>query len=339
MENNASHVTCASTQNFAIKGNIPPPAPAAAMPLAKIIVIVTVTVVVVAAIAIAISVPLATKKSKKPKTSYPADDDDENTVNGFIEEIKNYSYATLTPKTGYDNILIFLGDISNNSTYYFSFFENNETTFVPEKTKIICLSGNMRKVQYMIDYYNNENDVPAWFNVDKNGTLIYEGNDPFIEAKESKELILNQIDESVKEVNNDYSKVFLGGFGQGAVMTNYVMLNSKNELGGYLPFNGYIFDDHFSSTFTVIQNLNNEQLEILNDKKDYYICASNSYSDEILPISVVISQYDSYFINYTNTLHFSFGIVGHVLETQPTLPMVKLWLKERMGIIESIYDY
>ena len=330
-----------SSQHLAVNGNVISSVPVAAtFPLTKIIVAITVSVVVVATLAISISVPLSSKKSNDPKTFYPEINSDNTTEEGeFIEEIKNYSYATLTPRTGYDNILIFLGDISNNSTYYFSFFENNETTFVPEKTKIICLSGNMRKVQYMIDYYNNENDVPAWFNVDKNGTLIYEGDDPYIEAKESKELILNQIDESVKEVNNDYSKVFLGGFGQGAVMTNYVMLNSKNELGGYLPFNGYIFDDHFSSTFTVIKNLNNEQLNILNDKKDYYICASNSYSDEILPISVVITQYDSYFINYTNTLHFSFGIVGHVLEIQPTLPMVKLWLKERMGIIESIYDY
>ena len=330
------HESTASNQNITKTiPKIPPPAPAVAtFPLIKIILVITISVTVITTITVSISVACTSKQSKKSKSFYPFINE-----NKFTEHIKNYSYASLIPKEGFDNILIFLGGISNNSTSFFDFFKNNEETFVPEKTKIICLSGSMKIVQYMIDYYNIETPVPAWFNIDKNYSLIYEGNDPYIEAKNSKEFILDQIDEIVKEVNYNYSKIFLAGFNQGAVMTNYVMLNSRHELGGYLPFNGYIFDDHFSTNLTVLHNLNNEQIEILDNRKDYYICASNTFNDEILPFSLVISQYDYYFINYTNTLHYSFGVVKNILETQPTLPMVKIWLKERMGIVKSIYDY
>ena len=35
-------------------------------------------------------------------------------------------------------------------------------------------------------------------------------------------------------------------------MTNYLLLNSRNELGGYIAFSGYVFDHDFPSNTLAI---------------------------------------------------------------------------------------
>ena len=73
-----------------------------------------------------------------------------------------------------------------------------------------------------------------------------------------------------------YDKIYLAGFSQGAIMVNYVLLNSRHKLGGYLAFSGYIFDHdlHYNQ---VILNLTDSQKEKINSKKDYHIIATHSF--------------------------------------------------------------
>ena len=63
------------------------------------------------------------------------DKDDDNKVeeefDEFIENQGNETYASLTPKNGYDNIFIFLGGITEYPTRYFEFFES-KNTFIPK---------------------------------------------------------------------------------------------------------------------------------------------------------------------------------------------------------------
>ena len=104
--------------------------------------------------------------------------------------------------------------------------------------------------------------VPCWFNVDSSGNLIFDdcGGDTFKEAKESLKEILDIIDNIKKEENIDYKKIYLGGFSQGGIMTNYVLFNSRYELDGYLPFSGYVFDHNFPPNY-VPDSLNEEQIQ------------------------------------------------------------------------------
>ena len=113
-------------------------------------------------------------------------------------------------------------------------------------------------------------------------------------------------------------------------MTNYVLLNSRHRLGGYLAFSGYIFDHHFPPN-SVEKNLNDEQKQILNSKKDYHILATHSFNDDSVTYSRVIEGYYTYYKDYTDFTLLSFGTLGHDFDDQPTHPIVRKWLKESMG--------
>jgi predicted esterase len=247
----------------------------------------------------------------------------------YDEYVANYTYATLTPKDGYNNIFIFLGGITEVSNKYFDFFKSNQT-IIPKKTKIYFLSGKMRKIKFA-EVLGITDPVPCWFNVDINANLLCDNcNDIYDEAKESLHLILDSIDQIANEENMSYDKIYLGGFSQGAIMTNYVLLNSRHELGGYLAFSGYIFDHdlHYNQ---VIHNLSDAQKKKINEKKDYHALATHSFNDNAVTYPNPSEAYYTYFKEFTDFRLYSFGALVHVFVEQPVLPLVRIWLKERMG--------
>ena len=257
------------------------------------------------------------------------DDDDviKDEFDEFNENVVNISYATLTPKSGYDNIFIFLGGISDASHKYFDFFKS-KNTFVPKGTKMYFLSGKEREMQFMVYYYRNYTPTPGWFNVDQSGNLIPEND--YTEAKKSLNLILDEIDR-IKDVENvKYSNIYIGGFSQGGIMTNYVLLNSRHELGGYIAFSGYVFDHDFPAS-QVAASLSDVQINKLESKKNYHILATHSFNDNAVPYNPAAPSYYYYYRDYTDFKLLSFGHLTHVFPEQPIHPIVKKWLKESMG--------
>ena len=268
------------------------------------------------------------------------DDDDKVIINNnnyyiydehdeYDEVITNETYATLTPKDGYDNIFIFLGGITEFANKYFDFFKGRNT-FIPKGTKIYSISGQIREMQYMIDYGAppQYSTVPGWFNVDKFANLVPEND--FTQAKESLKIVLDEIDKIKTEENIDYKNIYLGGFSQGAVMTNYVLLNSRHELGGYIAFSGYVFD-HDLSANTVIYNLSPTQQSKIDSRKDYHILATHSFNDDRVFYKNSAESYQEYYKKYTDFKLLSFGELEHYFETQPIFPEVRKWLRKRMN--------
>ena len=255
---------------------------------------------------------------------------EETEFDEFDENITNPLYATLTPKNGYDNILIFLNGISETSDKYFDLFKSNDT-FIPKKTKIYSLAGMPRRMRFVEYYYNYSGPVPGWFDTDQVGILYCDNcSDLYDEAKESLNLVLDSIDQIAYVEQMSYDKIYLAGFSQGAIMVNYVILNSRHKLGGYLAFSGYIFDHdlHYNQ---VLYNLTDSQKEKINSKKDYHIIATHSFNDEGVFYPNASESYQTYYREYTDFRLYSFGNLLHVLPQQPVLPEVKLWLKESMG--------
>ena len=273
------------------------------------------------------------------------DDDDEDKIKSLKEEydeyVENIEYldfygnqvplnATLIPKDGYDNILIFLGGISDVANKYFDFFKS-KSTFVPKGTKIYFFSGPLRQMQFMIDYYNYANPVPGWFNIAANASLMPTEHD-FTEAKVSLNYVLDIIDKIKINENIDYKNIYLSGFSQGAMMTNYILLNSRHQLGGYVAFSGYVFDhDFLENAIVSIPNMSSEQIAKLQSKKDYHILATHSFLDNAVFYQMSAESYRIYYSNYTDFKLLSFGALPHVLPEQPIHPYVKKWLKESMG--------
>jgi predicted esterase len=254
---------------------------------------------------------------------------EEDEFDEFDENVVNYTYATLTPKNGYDNIFIFLGGISEVANKYFYLFKSKET-LIPKKTKIYSLAGKIRHITFTEILGHNE-PVPGWFNVDKKGNLICDNcSDNYEEAKESLYFILDTIDQISKEEKIAYDNIYIGGFSQGGIMTNYVLLNSRHKLGGYLPFSGYFFDHRFPNNSIPI-DLTQEQKEVIKSKKDYHILATFSFNDEVINYEQSAFAYYNYYKDYTNFKLCSFGDLSHDFANQPVFQEVKIWLKERMG--------
>ena len=247
----------------------------------------------------------------------------------FEENVVNYTYAVLTPKNGYDNIYIFLGGIAEVSNKYFDFFKSN-STIIPKRTKIYFLSGKIRPLKFL-EKYNYTDPAPCWFNVDAIGNLICDGcQTEFDQAKESLNIILDSIDRIAADEKMSYDKIYLGGFSQGAIMTNYVMINSRHELGGYNAFSGYFLDHNFPDNY-VPETLTDTQKKILESKKNYHILATHSFNDQDVPYPNSVEGYYTYYKDYTDFNLYSFGELLHNFVAQPVLPLVRLWLKKRMG--------
>ena len=246
----------------------------------------------------------------------------------YVENIVNITYATLTPKDGYDNIFIFLGGIGEVANTYFDFFKSTNT-FIPKGTKIYFLSGQPREMQFYIDYYESNDPIPGWFNIDKDANLSPTPDD-FTEARVSLNLVLDEIDRIKNIENVDYKKIFLGGFSQGAIMTNYILLNSRHELGGYIAFSGYVFDHDFLEN-QIVESLSELQKAKLQSKKNYHILATHSYMDDAVFYALAAPSYEKYFADYTDFKLLSFGTLPHVFPEQPIHQLVRQWLKTSMG--------
>ena len=274
-----------------------------------------------------------TNKGEKYKISYIRKNDSNNNTDNIVkldefeEYIMNDSYATLTPKNGYKNIYIHLGNIYETSNTYFDFFKS-EFTIIPKNTKLIFLNGKKRLLKYMgkSNYYDS---ISSWYNIDDNGNLICEDcNDIYDEAKESLNIIWDKIEEIQNEEKINYDKIFLGGYGQGGAMVNYALLNSRHKLGGYCSFNGYFFEHHFPPDNTIVSVLTDKQKEILESKKEYNILATYSFNDDLVNYNTIMRLYYNYYKKYTNIRFYSFKNLGFI--NMPILKNIKSWLNEKM---------
>ena len=209
---------------------------------------------------------------------------------------------------------------NTNSTDEFDEYEENVVnvtyaTFTPKGgyDNIFIFLGGISDVSNLyFDFFRSKNTfIPK-------GTKIYFLSGP------------NEIDRIKNAENVDYKKIYLGGFSQGAMMTNYILLNSRHELGGYLAFSGYVFDHDFSSN-QVITTLSDAQKQKLAARKDYHILATNSFADNRVYYQLASPTYQYYFTSYTDFRLISFGEIQHLFMEQPIHDTVRAWLKKSMG--------
>ena len=80
----------------------------------------------------------------------------------------------------------------------------------------------------------------SWYDLDLNGgDFIYSFN----ELKESQYVLLTFLEELKSQYNIEESKIFLGGFSQGAIMSLATALSHSNEFAGAMVLSGDLLDE------------------------------------------------------------------------------------------------
>jgi predicted esterase len=153
-----------------------------------------------------------------------------NTIKYIIE--RNNKFITMTPDSkSYKKVLFFMHGLGDSADSFVPLFEE----FSPKDFKIVLLNAENRKVTI-----NGGAIMPSWYDIldlSKRDESAISKKDVF----ESSDRILKYAEEEVKQLNNDFSKIFLGGFSQGGCMSLHAGLNSKYNFGGLISLSGLLF--------------------------------------------------------------------------------------------------
>jgi predicted esterase len=153
----------------------------------------------------------------------------------YFNVTKNKKDIILTPKEGYNSVLIFMHGLGDSAEGFFPFFIDSNRP-IPNKMKVILLNAPQAKVTI-----NGGMVMNSWYDIyDFNRTpKSYSNNDVEKNAKNVETIIQSEAEQ--KEISGDYSKIFLGGFSQGSFMSLFVGLQINENIGGIVGLSGALF--------------------------------------------------------------------------------------------------
>ena len=141
----------------------------------------------------------------------------------------------ITPKKADPtHTLIWMHGLGDSAMGFVDFFDRDDS-LVPLNTKVILLTAPEMEVTLNNGYIMN-----SWFDQEfgKNGGFVVKKDDVLA----SYYRISKVIDEEVQFHNNDYKKMFIGGFSQGCSMALHTGLSFHHTLGGICGLSGFLFD-------------------------------------------------------------------------------------------------
>ena len=134
----------------------------------------------------------------------------------------------LIPKSNkYEYIFIFIHGLYATPKTYVDLFDKKDGVF-PSNFKIIIPCAPVQNVDV-----NEGKPTTSWFNINKkHGKEIREDSIDYNQLKSSSNMIIKIIKEEAELLNNDFSKIFLCGFSQGACLSFHIGLTFDKILGG-----------------------------------------------------------------------------------------------------------
>lgn len=200
----------------------------------------------------------------------------------------------LTPNDGYNSVLIWMHGLGDSALGYKDFFVSNYSP-LPKKMKVHLLTAPKAAVTI-----NGGMVMTSWYDIksfNKSSDSINE-SDVLNNSSRVKKVVENE----AKLLNGDYSKVFLGGFSQGACMTLHVGLTSEFNLAGLVVLSGLIFP------FTT---------KVLEDsKKNIPIFIGHGSWDDVIPEALAKASYQTLFEKkFTNITYKSYQ-EGHTIAAE-----------------------
>ena len=181
----------------------------------------------------------------------------------FNRIAKSNNEIHLIPKSNkYEYVYIFMHGLFTSPSKYVDFFDRPNPP-VPANFKIIMPCAPVQNADF-----NQGRPTTSWFNISaKYGGVIYEDTINYKQLEESSNRIKNIIKEEAKLLNNDFSRIFVSGFSQGAYLSFYIGLSFEYLLGGIACFCGM----PLTKTKIVENNRNNLNIFVALGAKDGFV--------------------------------------------------------------------
>ena len=194
----------------------------------------------------------------------------------------------LTPET-YTKVLLWLPGVGDVPDSYKDDFITD--AIIPNNVKVILLSPPVKPFTL-----SENKSITNWFDVYKQGfhdTSYYN----FEDAATSSNRIIKIIKNEAKKLKNDYSKIYIGGFSQGACMALYMGLGTNFNLGGVIVCSGFLFP----------------QLEINEENKDLKIFIGHGTEDNVIGYNIAKNSYER-ILGYKNVIFKTYEHMKHTID-------------------------
>ena len=209
----------------------------------------------------------------------------------------------------YSTVLIWLTGLEESPEDYQDMFNYNPSLLPhPERSKIIILCGEKKKITAFKNDNTYGDEAFSWFDV-YDFDDISKKSINFEDVTNSAKRILKIIENEAKYLGG-YENIFLGGFSQGACMSIYLGCIFNYLLGGIICCSGALFPD-------IDINNNNNRLKIFVSHGD----SDDQITKEINALSLkAINNFSEIEIHY-------YPNVGHFIEQNALYDLSKFFYK------------
>ena len=203
----------------------------------------------------------------------------------------------LLPKNSKPNsTLIFLHGIGDSGEGYLQTFDSPNKP-VPQNMKVILPTAPLSYVNI------NKIELNSWFDI-KGFTKEEDIN--LNDIKKNSESFYKLIEEEAKQYNNEYKKIFLGGFSQGACLSLNIGLNFEKNIGGLIIFSGILFQ-------SLTKNVKN--------KENLPIYIGHGINDLVINFNLAKYSYNYFIENKYKNVNFNEFNIEHCICPQELIDM------------------
>ncbi|CDW87032.1 phospholipase carboxylesterase family protein [Stylonychia lemnae] len=214
--------------------------------------------------------------------------DGQSSKHGFIKSMKDQDIY-LEPVAEHKYTIIWMHGLGDSANGFLSFFYSanpvvpNNVNFLiilllVQNTKVILLNAPFAPVTI-----NGGEKMNSWYDI------LSLGKDKRVDEntiQKSTTRVLRVLKEEVKKLNEDPSKVFIGGFSQGCCMALNVALSYENIIGGVVGLSGLVFQHMLD----IIENDNENTF--LDKKKNLKIFAYHGKDDQVIQEGNALKTYE-----------------------------------------------
>ena len=140
----------------------------------------------------------------------------------------------LTPIQNPERTLIFLHGLGDSADGWYQTFLEESLNL--QDSKVILLTAPIAPVSI-----NGGMKTTSWFDILPNSDFLNQRS--YNEASKNAEKIQTVIESEIEFYKGDASRVFVGGFSQGAAMSLMIGFENKHEIGGVVALSGFFFPE------------------------------------------------------------------------------------------------